>query len=727
MENAEEVFQILERFSKLKQKDIPKELDDYLCFVAKTGDTVYRWPMIKHLFREKLMQVIKDFYESTPSIADLPQDPNVDPFNYESMKNALLERLELFNAAPFTVQRICELLTDPRKQYSRIDKFMRAIEKNILVVSTTEPGRKRDSDENDITFADLTAKLTNEKVDGNATEAKENGSTDKPVVDMKDAVISTAVEPEVGTQPTLPSSAADDKKTIPADKPEETKPAETKESVTTTAAIINDKTTEMEEDKLVQNDKTDKLVQNDKPDKVVEQNDKLDIPSTADEAMPIEETKTEESSNIIVPKITVNSVPEDNGVVETTKVTENGGSDVELKSVEEIISTTPKSPCKTVAEITPKIDPISNNNETVKIEEKRELEDLLDEPQPKKLRTETNYATIPIVNITPSTPQKKEEEMIVEPSKEPEIIEKISEKIDEISEEPSEAPLEATNEPMKIDKIVEEKVVAEKSEVTNTTPIKNLEIKENESEIAQNGDVDKPSSITEVETVAPVEDKPESVDVTTTEKVEPVHIKEPIVEPKTVEDKPSEPTVEQVITEVAIPETVADEPIVEEPVGPLVTEEVTSIPPVVVEEPLVTVAAVAPEVEVSILPTAVDIVPSAAIVPVEEDKPTVSPIAESEATSIEVVPIPTTPAALPLTLIDAPLPVDESVSIPAPLSPMQSSETTQEMDTNSNENKMDADDLVDGSNSTDVATMINKAAADDNAMEVDESVEPMDQ
>lgn len=69
MDNAEEIFMILERFSKSKQKDIPKELDDYLAFVAKTGDTVYQWQLLKHLFREKLMQVIKDFYESTPSIA----------------------------------------------------------------------------------------------------------------------------------------------------------------------------------------------------------------------------------------------------------------------------------------------------------------------------------------------------------------------------------------------------------------------------------------------------------------------------------------------------------------------------------------------------------------------------------------------------------------------------------------------------------------------------------
>lgn len=148
MENPEEVLQLLERFTKLKQKEIPRELDEYLSFVARTGDTVYRWAIVKHLFREKLVHVITDFHDNTPSIADLPQCPNVDPFNYERMKRVLLERLDAFNSAPFTVQRICELLTEPRKQYTRIDKFMRAVEKNILVVSTQEPGRRRSDSEN---------------------------------------------------------------------------------------------------------------------------------------------------------------------------------------------------------------------------------------------------------------------------------------------------------------------------------------------------------------------------------------------------------------------------------------------------------------------------------------------------------------------------------------------------------------------------------------------------
>uniref|UniRef100_A0AAG5D557 Serine/threonine-protein phosphatase 4 regulatory subunit 2 n=1 Tax=Anopheles atroparvus TaxID=41427 RepID=A0AAG5D557_ANOAO len=148
MENQEEILILLERFTKSKQKDIPRELEDYLNFVARTGDTLYGWVLVKPLFREKLVNVITDFHDNTPSIADLPQCPNVDPFNYERMKLALLDRLDSFNSAPFTVQRICELLTEPRKQYTRIDKFMRAVEKNILVVSTQEPGRRRSESEN---------------------------------------------------------------------------------------------------------------------------------------------------------------------------------------------------------------------------------------------------------------------------------------------------------------------------------------------------------------------------------------------------------------------------------------------------------------------------------------------------------------------------------------------------------------------------------------------------
>ena len=142
MENPEEILHSLEEFSKSRPKDIPRELEEYLCFVANTGDPVYQWSAVKSLFREKMISVITDFYETCPSV-EIPPCPNVDIFNYDNMKNFILEKLDTFAAAPFTLQRICELLTTPRKEYNRIDKYMRALEKNILVVSTVEPGGRR--------------------------------------------------------------------------------------------------------------------------------------------------------------------------------------------------------------------------------------------------------------------------------------------------------------------------------------------------------------------------------------------------------------------------------------------------------------------------------------------------------------------------------------------------------------------------------------------------------
>lgn len=59
--------------------------------------------------------------------------PNVDPFNFEAVKGKVFEQLEAFVGIPFTVQRLAELLTAPRRHYRRTDKFMRALEKNMLV------------------------------------------------------------------------------------------------------------------------------------------------------------------------------------------------------------------------------------------------------------------------------------------------------------------------------------------------------------------------------------------------------------------------------------------------------------------------------------------------------------------------------------------------------------------------------------------------------------------
>jgi len=78
-------------------------------------------------------------------IENVPPCPNVEPFNYEIMKDKILEQFDSFTYAPFTIQRLCELLCAPRKHYKRTDKFMRGIEKNLLVVSTVDPEQKKRS------------------------------------------------------------------------------------------------------------------------------------------------------------------------------------------------------------------------------------------------------------------------------------------------------------------------------------------------------------------------------------------------------------------------------------------------------------------------------------------------------------------------------------------------------------------------------------------------------
>lgn len=73
LENADEILEMLDRFTKQKPTEIPPELNEYIRYVAKTGDTVYHWPSIQYLFREKLLSVIKDFHDTTSNVEGNPR------------------------------------------------------------------------------------------------------------------------------------------------------------------------------------------------------------------------------------------------------------------------------------------------------------------------------------------------------------------------------------------------------------------------------------------------------------------------------------------------------------------------------------------------------------------------------------------------------------------------------------------------------------------------------
>ncbi len=146
-DNLEEVLMELNKLEKRlgesssadkSQSVITPVLDEYLNSVARTGATHFPWPKIKPLFRAKLESVIDEFHAFSPT-DNLPAVPNVDAFSFSACREKVFQQLECFCGVPFTVQRLCELMTAPKRHYKRSDKFMRALEKNMLIVSTVDP------------------------------------------------------------------------------------------------------------------------------------------------------------------------------------------------------------------------------------------------------------------------------------------------------------------------------------------------------------------------------------------------------------------------------------------------------------------------------------------------------------------------------------------------------------------------------------------------------------
>ncbi|EKM55592.1 uncharacterized protein PHACADRAFT_161613 [Phanerochaete carnosa HHB-10118-sp] len=71
-----------------------------------------------------------------------PHNPNEAPKSILSdneaneYKEIILKQLDELEGTPFTIQRVCELCLYPRKHYGIIGKYLRAVEKTLLVTST---------------------------------------------------------------------------------------------------------------------------------------------------------------------------------------------------------------------------------------------------------------------------------------------------------------------------------------------------------------------------------------------------------------------------------------------------------------------------------------------------------------------------------------------------------------------------------------------------------------
>lgn len=82
--------------------------------------------------------MLNHYMEKNPDFKEQYQEPNVEKFDLQTSRDEILELIESFNEAPFTIQRICELLHSPTTYYDRISTFLRGLEKNLRVISPNE-------------------------------------------------------------------------------------------------------------------------------------------------------------------------------------------------------------------------------------------------------------------------------------------------------------------------------------------------------------------------------------------------------------------------------------------------------------------------------------------------------------------------------------------------------------------------------------------------------------
>ena len=101
----------------------------------------FEWKQISQLVKRKILFCIDSMntkvkHATKNSIFSTSFQAQYQPAEeYTDSCDLLLQRMEMFTEAPFTIQRICELILEPEKYYKNTNKYIHALLKCLLVVS----------------------------------------------------------------------------------------------------------------------------------------------------------------------------------------------------------------------------------------------------------------------------------------------------------------------------------------------------------------------------------------------------------------------------------------------------------------------------------------------------------------------------------------------------------------------------------------------------------------
>eukprot|EP00298_Acanthocystis_sp_HF-20_P010630 c18957_g1_i3.p1 GENE.c18957_g1_i3~~c18957_g1_i3.p1 ORF type:complete len:133 (+),score=47.48 c18957_g1_i3:47-445(+) len=117
----------IQKFNNSSSKEETPALSQLIESIAKNGRTSHKWSDVKPFIRFKLEETInKAQFSGT----------NTKNQTFEQLKLRLLSQFDAFQEAPFTLQRLCEIILGLSAPYSNPHKTLYALEKSLTVTST---------------------------------------------------------------------------------------------------------------------------------------------------------------------------------------------------------------------------------------------------------------------------------------------------------------------------------------------------------------------------------------------------------------------------------------------------------------------------------------------------------------------------------------------------------------------------------------------------------------
>eukprot|EP01012_Entosiphon_sulcatum_P025404 TRINITY_DN30718_c0_g1_i1.p1 TRINITY_DN30718_c0_g1~~TRINITY_DN30718_c0_g1_i1.p1 ORF type:complete len:165 (-),score=35.87 TRINITY_DN30718_c0_g1_i1:28-489(-) len=120
-EDAQRLQSALAEYYSTQGKSSPPDVNEVVSFIARTGAQCFEWDHLRALLLARTKEALGE-----------------GDAEYNEQRDAVLENLQRFQAAPFTLQRLCEILREPHRHHATKEKLVFAVEKLVTVSSTLE-------------------------------------------------------------------------------------------------------------------------------------------------------------------------------------------------------------------------------------------------------------------------------------------------------------------------------------------------------------------------------------------------------------------------------------------------------------------------------------------------------------------------------------------------------------------------------------------------------------